>query len=392
MRFIIVLFFLSLANPIYSQEHIDMNNIQQEISKLKKKFAPDKRTALFNISYKTKNNALTLLGETNIEIAKDTLVKELRQIGYEVKDCVVVLPSREFEDNKFGVIDVSVASLRTEPKQEAELVTQALLGSRIKLLKRFQGWVLVQTPDKYLAWIEPDNYQQMNKSELADWDTSKKIIFTKENGYCYSQNNINSTHVSDLVAGNLLKEIGRSGDFVKIEFPDKRAGYVPNSNCEEYSAWLSSRSLTGENIINTAKIFIGTPYLWGGTSTKFMDCSGFTRTVFFLNGILLPRDASQQANVGLPVNTDSGFSNLRPGDLLFFGEKKSPLSKDKITHVGIYIGNEEFIHESGMVKINSFDKTKVDYSSELYSRFIRARRIINSAGHNGVELLKDIKY
>ena len=137
---------------------------------------------------------------------------------------------------------------------------------------------------------------------------------------------------------------------------------------------------------------MGVPYLWGGTSGKLMDCSGFTRTVFLLNGIYLPRDASQQVNVGNLVDTKDGFSNLKPGDLLFFGRKATPTSKERITHVGIYIGNEEFIHESGMVQINSFDKSKKNYSHFRYTQFVKAKRIINSAGKNGVHLLKNVQY
>ncbi|MHB1686278.1 MAG: C40 family peptidase [Ignavibacteriaceae bacterium] len=387
------LFFLSLISPIYSQQNMNMDNIQKIIAEIKQRFAPDKRTALFNVSYKLENEKeVALFGETNLLDAKEALIKDLKQEGYKLKDSIEVLPGNEFGDNTYGVVDVSVASLRTKPDQAAELATQALLGSMVKLLKKSQGWVLVQTPDKYIAWMEPDNYQQMNKAQIAEWDSSQRIIFTKEYGFCYSKKNVNSNPVSDLVAGNLLKEVERDSAFVKIEFPDKRTGYIPVNNCEDYTAWLNSRQLTGENIISTAKKFMGIPYLWGGTSAKIMDCSGFTRTVFLLNGIFLPRDASQQVNVGIPVDTKNGFSYLKPGDLLFFGEKATSISKEKITHVGIYIGNEEFIHESGMVKINSFDKTKKNYSGYRHNQFVRAKRILNSAGKNGVELLKNIQY
>ncbi len=393
MNFFTFILLLSLINPIYSQQNLNMDNLKKIITEFQQKFAPDKRTALFNVSCKLENeNEVVLSGETDLADAKEALLKNLSQAGYKLKDSINVLPGNSFGDKKYGVVDVSVANLRTAPKQEAELASQALLGSRVKLLKESQGWSLVQTPDKYIAWMENDSYVQMNNLQISELELSKRIFFTKINGYCYSARNVNSDPVSDLVAGNLLKEVERDGEFVKVEYPDKRMGYILNTNCENFKDYLNSLRLTGENIVITAKKFMGVPYLWGGTSGKLMDCSGFTRTVFMLNGIYLPRDASQQVNVGIPVDTKDGFSNLKPGDLLFFGKKATPTSKEKITHVGIYIGNDDFIHESGMVQISSFDKSKKNYSHFRYTQFVKAKRIINSAGENGVQLLKNIQY
>ncbi len=279
---------------------------------------------------------------------------------------------------------MSVANLRTEPKHSAEMATQSLLGSELKILKKNKNWFLVQTPDKYIAWIEAESLTRLNSEQLSEWKKSGRVIFTKQYGFSYINSKSESQHVSDLIIGDILKKISTERQYTKVEYPDGRIAFISNNDIYDYFKWLKNRKLTENNIIKTAKSFMGIPYLWGGTSSKALDCSGFTKTVFFLNGVLLPRDASQQVNVGIPVNISNGFKNLQPGDLLFFGSKGSTQKSEKVTHVGIYLGNSEFIHESGRVKINSFDKTKSNYSAYRLRQLLGAKRIINSVGKNGV--------
>ena len=110
--------------------------------------------------------------------------------------------------------------------------------------------------------------------------------------------------------------------------------------------------------MHVALTYMGIPYLWGGSSVKGVDCSGFVQSVFFRNGIILARDASLQALHGLPVDISDGFNRLKKGDLLFFGSKEN--GDSHVTHVALYLGNNEYINSSGRVhdKQSGFNKSE----------------------------------
>jgi len=118
----------------------------------------------------------------------------------------------------------------------------------------------------------------------------------------------------------------------------------------------------------------------------------FPKMVFYLNGIQIARDASQQVHSGVEITTDSRLNNLKAGDLLFFGRAATPEKKERISHVGIYLGNGEFIHSSGDagVKIESLYSDAPNYVEHRQKSFIRAKRMLISLGRNGVDLLKEL--
>lgn len=385
------LFVLIIAsNIIFSQVNPNMEKAKTIIRKTKERFAPDKRVAVFNIEAEQPENKIIIKGETNLPEAKEFLIRALDGEAIKFEDKIELLPSKELGDKIYGVINLSVSNIRTNPDHPAELSTQSLLGTPIKVLKKGQwGFFLVQTPDGYISWLDDDGFQLMNEGEWNQWKSSEKIIYLKEFGWAYEKADFNSQHISDLVAGNILKLISEEKEFYQVEFADKRVAFVNKNESQIFSQWYQSLNPDGEKILQTAYRFMGVPYLWGGTSAKGMDCSGFTKTVYYLNGIILLRDASQQVHTGDLVDTKNGWENLQAGDLLFFGTKANGEKKERITHVAIYIGDGDFIHAAGRVRINSFNKAKPYYSEYRDNAFIRAKRILSSVGKNGIEKILD---
>ena len=359
---------------------------------LKSIYAPDKRVALWDLDIKSVNGTLALMGTTNLPDAKAELLDKLTKAEIDFEDRIDLYPTEDLGENTYGIVNVSVCNIRSKNGHSQELATQSLLGTPIKVLKQVDNWFLIQTPDKYIAWLDEGGFVQTNEATYKEWISSPKILYIKDFGFSYELPNLDGPKVSDLVAGNSLKSIGKEEGFIKVAYPDGRVAFIPEEAVMNYDTWLASRTPNAMNILATAQEYIGRPYLWGGTSGKGMDCSGFTKTVFYLNGVQLARDASQQVRTGNEIKTDATLKNLVPGDLLFFGRKATAEKKERITHVGIYMGKGEFIHSSGDagVKIESLVKGAPNFNKKRLDSFVKAKRMVNSLGKNGVDLLAEL--
>lgn len=374
-----------------SNEAVSVYN--EHISTIKKKYVKDKRTAYFNIVTERQGSQVVLKGETAIGKAKQELIDLLKDENLDFVDSTHVLPSEELGDKTYGVVNVSVCNIRSNAKHSAELATQALLGTPLRVWKKQGDFYFIQTPDDYFGWVDDGGLTLFNKEEFNDWQSSERAVVLNDFNFLMKEPNLSSVKVSDLTAGGILKIVDKEKGYFKLSFPDGRSGYLLEEEVLPYSTWLQSRNANAENILASAYEFLGRPYLWGGTSGKGVDCSGFTKTVYYLNGIQLERDASLQVHNGILVETDTAsWENLLPGDLMFFGRHASKDKKERITHVAIYMGDGKIIHSSDRVKIESLIRGEPTFVEKRVKTFIRAKRVIGSEGKNGIIALKESEW
>jgi hypothetical protein len=364
------------------QKPIALNKYQSELDSIGIVYVPDLRDGIFDVEFVTVGSCLILKGETNVPEAKDAMTGLLRQKGVDFIDSLKVLPDTSEIKEPWGLVNVSVCNIRFISSYDAEMVSQALMGTPVKILKKENGWLLIQTPDMYLGWVDSDAIAAKSVREHDNWKSSSRLFYTAKTGDIYSDWSMVKV-ISDIVAGCILEMAGNQKSGYEVKLPDGREGYIPTEKAILLDQLTVDTYLNPKNLVSSAESFMGIPYLWGGTSLKGFDCSGFVKTIYFLNGIILARDASQQFQNGMRLRRGSFPDSLKKGDLLFFGTSRR--GRPRATHVGMYIGDTEFIHCSGMVKVNSLDSTRINFSRFRRDSFLGVRRVIGAGYGEGIQ-------
>lgn len=221
-----------------------------------------------------------------------------------------------------GICKYPLVACRREANERAEMVSQLLFGETYDIIEDKGDWLHIKTHrDNYESWID----SKLNSTYFES--KSNKTILP------LAFNSISTGTTSTLLPGASLVD----SEKVSIEKPI--------------------------SIVDTALKYINAPYLWGGKSIWGIDCSGFAQVVYQIHGLDISRDAYQQAELGETVE----FSELiEEGDLAFFSK-----TDEKISHVGICLGNQKVIHASGKVRIDKldhhgiFNEERNEYSHEL---------------------------
>src|SRR5690606_3012369 len=356
----------------------------QNTDHIRNQYAPDRRTALFDNSADTSAGTISYRVETTEAAAKAAFMAALETEGIASPVAFTLFPDSSVAGKEKAVVNLSVANFRTAPRNQAEMATQVLLGTVVDLLQEKHGYFLARTPEGYIAWVNTTSVTPKTEAELAAWQGQDKVIFVADFGHSFREADASSLRVSDLVMGDILTTTGTSGDFMQVVYPDGRKAFVKRDQVQSFGRWQQALNLTAENVLRIAETMIGLPYLWGGTSVKGVDCSGFTKTAYYMNGLIIPRDASQQVLAGLELDiltdgdldTAKVLAHLQPADLLFFAAGKGETPNPRVTHVGLYMGNGQFIHSAGTVRINSLLSEAANYDDHQARTLVAARRYL----------------
>ena len=357
--------------------------LQEQLDSIAAVMVPQQAEAMCDVDMiMGEDGNLILKGETNLPQAKEEILSLLGRSGYSFTDSITVLPDQTVVEKPWGLITVSVCNIRSRPAHEAEQSTQSLMGTPVMILNKRGGWHLVQMPDSYIGWVR-NTLVELTDDEMAAWKGSDRVIYLGHTGVITDSR---GETVSDVTFGAILVRTGSRGDKWTVVLPDGRTGEVKKSEAAELRIWAESIDIEPQRLIRFARSFMGTPYLWGGTSTKGVDCSGYAKLIYYYGGVIMTRDASAQFKYGEEVSIEKPLESLAPGDLLYFGSARD--GKKNITHTGMYIGDTEFIHATagpGMVIINSFDSTRTNYSANLLKILQGARRVTGFTEGKGLE-------
>ena len=375
--------FFCLNTTSYAQTDSTIyKKVDQIVQDAKQQFAPDKRTKIVAL---TEANAINnqYVIESSVAEASNYIKTQSANIPATIR--INALPDSSVGKKVHGVVNLSVANFRTKPGNASEMATQAILGTEVDLLQKVDGEFRARTPEGYISYVPASSIAAMDQADLEKWRKLPKLIYTDEFGKSLSKADPKSVRVSDLVYGNILGLLAEEGNYYKVTYPDHRIAFIPKDEALTFDKWLNSRELTADNVISSAKTMMGLPYLWGGTSVKGVDCSGFTKTAYYMNGYIIPRDASQQVLAGQNIDildkdghfdAKKALKNLKPADLLFFASGKNSNPNARVTHVALYIGNGEFIHSAGTVRINSMLKDAANYDDFQTRTVVAAKRYI----------------
>ena len=231
---------------------------------------------------------------------------------------------------QYGISNLSIVPMRSVASDKAEMVNQILFGEHFKVLENQKKFSRIRLAhDDYEGWI-------CNKQ----WIAIEKEKYNK----LQKETPTLTTDILDIIKHEQFQPI-----VMGSTLPSYKSGHAFLSEEMYLFEGLTTQGFTEKKyIIENALMYLNTPYLWGGRSPVGIDCSGFIQMVYRLQGIKLPRDAYQQAEVG---RTLKAVGESEVGDLAFFENNEG-----KITHVGIIMENNDIIHASGKVRIDKLDQ------------------------------------
>jgi len=262
---------------------------------------------------------------------------------------------------KYGVVIRNVTDLRAKASFRSERKSQLLFNDPVTIEKKKGGYCFIHRKDGYNGWVDENGLYILGKREFLKYTEKYNYQVRSLTARAVAVDDDNGKAPPYLFYGTRLRIIKRKGHLSFVETPFGRPLRVSLSNTVPI---IIDTERIRPLIINDAKRFLGTPYLWGGITPFGIDCSGMVHILYRRFGIELPRDSKDQIKQGEKIAEEE----IKPADLFFFKG-----------HVAIALDKKRFIHASlgeGGVAINSLDKRAPDFRKDLLVSFLEVRRVL----------------
>jgi gamma-D-glutamyl-L-lysine dipeptidyl-peptidase len=270
-----------------------------------------------------------------------------------------------------AVVVRSVENMYTKASADAEVTSQAILGETVAVLERKPGFARIETPDTYRGWIALGalrEYAGPQAPRYAARGEVLEIVTLMASVYREASATSARPRIRAPLGARLESSVPAVSErWLRVRLPSGEPGFIQSGDVRRVDATAAPPRGSGDDVVATARRLLGVPYQWGGMTAAGIDCSGLTSLAYGVNGLVLLRDADIQITDPRFVEVDR--SELRAGDLVFFGK-----TKDHITHVGLYEADGRFIsattHLVPVVQESSLDEP---HWAQLYQGARRPR-------------------
>ena len=358
--------------------------LHERLEALRATHAPDPRVAVWDVAVEEAGGRRTLAGATSAVDA----IEEIRRLAAAegAEAAVLPLPDPELGAGVLAVAHRSLVHVRREPRHASELVTQLVLGEEALVLRERDTWLQLQGSDGYVGWAHRGSVVRRapveDLEELRERLASRRPppgtwVVVARGAVALERPAAEAAPACDLVRGGRVAAVEEEEGWLRIALPDGVTGWLPGGAAVPHESLAERFPAIGEAILAHGAEHLGLPYLWGGTSEKGYDCSGFVQRIYGLHGVALPRDSDQQSATGEPVE-DRDWSGVRDGDLAFFAETPG----GRATHVGMLAAGGRLLHASttrhGVAwdSLSGSSSDRTEFGERLAATLTAIRRVL----------------